>query len=151
MLEHTNIHRISLVVPVYRGERTLRTLVEEILPMTSEQTTSRGIPFVIGEVLLVHDCGPDRSEDLIELLSTQYSFVRPVWLSRNYGQHAATLAGMASAAGDWVATIDEDGQQDPKDLSGMLDAALLNSLQLVYAHPVNPPPHGWFRNLSSRI
>ncbi len=145
MLEHTNIHRISLVVPVYRGERTLRTLVEEILPMTSEQTTSRGIPFVIGEVLLVHDCGPDRSEDLIELLSTQYSFVRPVWLSRNYGQHAATLAGMASAAGDWVATIDEDGQQDPKDLSGMLDAALLNSLQLVYAHPVNPPPHGWFR------
>jgi polyisoprenyl-phosphate glycosyltransferase len=129
----------------------LRTLVEEILPMTSEQTTSRGIPFVIGEVLLVHDCGPDRSEDLIELLSTQYSFVRPVWLSRNYGQHAATLAGMASAAGDWVATIDEDGQQDPKDLSGMLDAALFNSLQLVYAHPVNPPPHGWFRNLSSRI
>jgi polyisoprenyl-phosphate glycosyltransferase len=33
----------------------------------------------------------------------------------------------------------------------MLDAALLNSLQLVYAHPINPPPHGWFRNLSSRI
>jgi glycosyltransferase involved in cell wall biosynthesis len=149
MMKHTNIHRISLVVPVYCGEKTLHTLVEEILPMTAEQTTPRGIPFVIGEVLLVHDCGPDRSEDVIELLNTQYSFVRPVWLSRNYGQHAATLAGMASAAGDWVATIDEDGQQDPKDLAGMLDAALLNSLQLVYAQPLNVAPHGWLRNFSS--
>ena len=150
MLEHTIVRRISLVVPVYRGEKTLRTLVEEILPMTSEQTTPLGIPFIIGEVLLVHDCGPDGSEDIIEILSDEYSFVRPVWLSRNYGQHAATLAGMASAAGDWVATIDEDGQQDPKDIGGMLDAALLNSLQLVYAQPSSPPSHGWLRNLSSR-
>jgi polyisoprenyl-phosphate glycosyltransferase len=93
MLKHT--HRISLVVPVYCGEKTLHTLVEEILPMTAEQTTPRGIPFVIGEVLLVHDCGPDRSEDVIELLNTQYSFVRPVWLSRigRHGKCSGRLGG----------------------------------------------------------
>jgi undecaprenyl-phosphate 4-deoxy-4-formamido-L-arabinose transferase len=73
-----------------------------------------------------------------------------VWLSRNYGQHAATLAGMASATGDWVATIDEDGQQDPVCIGDMLDAALAKSLQLVYAQPTNPPPHGWLRNALSR-
>ena len=48
-----------------------------------------------------------------------------------------------------MATIDEDGQQDPKNLAGMLDAALLNSLQLVYAQPLNVAPHGWLRDFSS--
>jgi undecaprenyl-phosphate 4-deoxy-4-formamido-L-arabinose transferase len=143
-------HRVSLVIPVYCGEKTLPTLIGEIEPLTHEQTTPGGNRFVIDEVLLVHDCGPDRSDKTLEALSAQYSFVRPVWLSRNYGQHAATLAGMASATGDWVATIDEDGQQDPADIGRMLDAALAASLQLVYARPANRPPHGWFRNTISR-
>ena len=72
----------------------------------------------------------------IEALSAQYPFVQAVWLSRNYGQHAATLAGMASATGDWVVTIDEDGQQDPANIGAMLDCALSASLQLVYAQPI---------------
>jgi undecaprenyl-phosphate 4-deoxy-4-formamido-L-arabinose transferase len=58
---------------------------------------------------------------------------------------------MASATGDWVATIDEDGQQDPRDIGRMLDNALAASLQLVYAQPTNPPPHGPLRNALSRI
>ena len=133
-------HRVSLVIPVYRGEKTLPSLIGEIAPLTREQTTPDGTRFVVCEVLLVHDCGPDRSDQTIEFLSAQHPFVRPVWLSRNYGQHAATLAGMASATGDWVATIDEDGQQDPVDIGRMLDSALATSLQLVYAQPTNPPP-----------
>jgi glycosyltransferase involved in cell wall biosynthesis len=144
------LRRVSLVIPVYRGEDTLPTLIGEIAPLTCEQTTPNGNRFVICEVLLVHDCGPDRSDETIECLSVDHAFVRPVWLSRNYGQHAATMAGMASATGDWVATIDEDGQQDPVDIGRMLDIALAESLQLVYARPTNPPPHGWLRNFLSR-
>ncbi len=144
------MHHVSLVIPVYRGEKTIPTLIEEIAPLTLVQLTPNGNCFVICEVLLVHDCGPDRSDKTLEVLSAQHSFVRPVWLSRNYGQHAATLAGMASATGDWVATIDEDGQQDPADIGRMLDSALAGSLQLVYAQPTNPPPHGWLRNTLSR-
>jgi undecaprenyl-phosphate 4-deoxy-4-formamido-L-arabinose transferase len=142
--------RISIVIPVYQGEKSLPMLLEEIVPLTQPQRTRGGARFVVSELLLVHDCGPDRSDITLESLSAKYPFVRPVWLSRNYGQHAATLAGMASATGDWVATIDEDGQQDPADIPGMLDAALAGSLQLVYAKPTNPPPHGWLRNLFSR-
>ena len=141
--------RISVIVPVYQGQHTLPTLLAEIEPLTKERLTAGGNRFVISEVLLVHDCGHDRSDQAIELLRDQYPFVQPVWLSRNYGQHAATMAGMASASGDWVATIDEDGQQDPVDIGNMLDAALASSLQVVYAQPVNPPPHGMLRNLLS--
>ncbi|HUM94682.1 MAG TPA: glycosyltransferase [Candidatus Competibacter sp.] len=149
--DDTVLHRISIVIPVYRGEITLPALIQEFVPMLNEQVTPDGNRFVIGEVLLVHDCGPDRSDRTLEMLDTQYAFIRPVWLSRNFGQHAATLAGMASATGNWVVTMDEDGQQNPADIGLMLDSALMSSAQLVYARPINRPPHSWLRNALSRI
>jgi len=149
-MDDPSVHRVSLVIPVYQGAQTLPTLVKEIAPLTHQQSTPNGNCFVICEVLLVHDCGPDSSDRTMEDMGAQYSFVQPVWLSRNYGQHAATLAGMASATGDWVVTIDEDGQQDPADIGCMLDSALESSLQLVYAQPMNAPPHGRLRNALSR-
>ena len=142
--------RVSIVIPVYAGEHTLPILIAEIEPLTHTQTTPNGSSFVVCEVLLVHDCGRDQSDKTIEALGTQYPFVKPVWLSRNFGQHAATLAGMASATGDWVVTIDEDGQQNPVDIGCMLDNALESSLQLVYAQPINQAPHGLLRNILSR-
>ena len=57
-------------------------------------------------------------------LEKRYEFVRPIWLSRNFGQHAATLAGIACASGEWIVTMDEDGQHDPAYLGTLLDAAL---------------------------
>ena len=149
-MDDTAAIRVSLVIPVYCGEKSLPALIDEIAPLTIERRTPGGNSFVISEVLLVHDCGPDRSDLTLETLTVRHPFVRAVWLSRNYGQHAATLAGMASATGEWVATIDEDGQQDPLDIGPMLDIALAGSLQLVYAKPTNPPPHGWLRNALSR-
>lgn len=150
LINNRLMHRISVVIPVYQGAGTLPTLVNEIKPLVQPQTTPQGHHFVIVEVLLVHDCGPDRSDQTMEAMRAQYDFVQPVWLSKNYGQHAATLAGMASATGDWVVTLDEDGQQNPVDIGLLLDHALAFSLQLVYAQPTNPPPHGWLRNFLSR-
>src|SRR5690242_5504383 len=149
-MDATAATRVSLVIPVYCGERSLPALIEEIAPLTTTQTTPGGNRFFVSEVLLVHDCGPDRSDITLEALGARHAFVRPVWLSRNFGQHAATLAGMASATGDWVLTIDEDGQQNPADLATMLDAATAGRLQLLYAQPKNPPPHGPLRNAASR-
>ena len=143
--------RISIVIPVYAAERTLPTLIEEIVPLTKPQTSPAGNAFVVSEVLLVHDCGPDRSDLTLESLTATFPFSQAIWLSRNYGQHAATMAGMASATGDWVVTMDEDGQQNPADIGNMPDYAMASSLQLVYAQPTNPPPHGWLRNFFSRV
>ena len=140
---------ISIIIPIYRAERTLQSLIEEVAPLTHVQLSPQGRSFVVSELVLVHDCGPDRSDQVIEQMREHYAFVRPVWLSRNYGQHAATMAGMASAAGDWIVTIDEDGQQNPADIGRMLDYACESNLQVVYAAPLNPPPHGWLRNLLS--
>jgi glycosyltransferase involved in cell wall biosynthesis len=143
-------HTLSVVVPVYRGAATLDALIAELAPLVESFRTPAGHLARIDEVLLVHDCGPDDSDVVMRRLAASHDWVRLVWLSRNFGQHAATLAGMASSGGDWVATLDEDGQHDPADLGAMLDRALSERADVVYAAPLNPPPHGFLRNLASR-
>lgn len=142
---------ISVVIPVYKGEKSLPDLMQEIFAYTQKSSTPDGVAYIIKEVLLVHDSGPDRSDLVLEDLATQYPFVKPIWLSRNYGQHAATLAGMASASGNWIVTMDEDGQQNPAEIGKMLNIALEGGFQIVYAQPINPPPHGPFRNFCSKL
>lgn len=142
-------HTISIVVPVYKGEHTLDRLVEEILPLTKECRTPGGHPMRVTEVILVHDAGPDRSDEVIRRLALVHTFVRPVWLSRNFGQHAATIAGMSSSGSEWIVTMDEDGQFNPVDIGRLLDVALSERAQLVYG-TARDLPHSFFRNLGSR-
>jgi len=144
-------HRVSIVIPVYQGEHTLGPLVKEIVPLTVPTQTPDGHEFQVIELLLVNDRGPDRSDEVIRELAGAHAFIRPVWLSRNFGQHPATLAGMASSSGDWIVTMDEDGQHDPANIGDFLDVALREGSQLVYADPVNRPPHNMLRNLTSRL
>jgi glycosyltransferase involved in cell wall biosynthesis len=144
-------HRVSIVIPVYQGELTLGALVQEIAPLTVATLTAAGNEFQVVEVLLVNDHGPDRSDEVIRELAAAHDFIRPVWLSRNFGQHPATMAGMASSSGDWIVTMDEDGQHDPADIGDFLDVALKQGSQLVYADPVNRPPHNMLRNGGSRL
>jgi len=144
-------HRISIVIPVFQGEHTLGPLVHEIALLTAPTLTAEGHEFQVIELLLVNDHGPDRSDEVIRELAAKHDFIRPVWLSRNFGQHPATLAGMASSSGDWIVTMDEDGQHDPADIGDFLDVALKEGSQLVYADPVNKPPHNVLRNGTSRL
>ena len=148
--EAAYVHRISIVVPVYQGERTLRALIDEIRPLTSGFTTAAGHAARVDEVVLAYDRGPDDSARVIRELAGELPWIKPVWLSRNFGQHAATLAGMASSGGEWIATIDEDGQHDPAQIRILLDRALADRADLVYADPVNRAPHGFVRNTASK-
>jgi glycosyltransferase involved in cell wall biosynthesis len=149
--ESESLLELSVVVPVYQGERTLEALVEEVSPFTVAQTTERGRRFRVKELVLVHDGAVDASARVMHQLAGRHAFVRPIWLSRNFGQHAATFAGLASTVGEWVVTLDEDGQQDPRDIGRMLDSALEARVRLVYASPTNPPPHGVVRNVFSSL
>ena len=144
-------HTVAVVVPVYQGEKTLAALIAEIDPLTRAQTTPEGNRFIVDEVLFVYDNGPDASDRVIRELEQRYSYARGIWLSRNFGQHAATLAGMASAGSDWIVTLDEDGQHDPAEISGLLDTALREHAAVVYAKPTNEAPHGALRNNASRL
>lgn len=143
-------HAVSVVVPIYRGEETIGGLVEELHRLTEPTDTPGGVAFTVGEIILVHDHGPDRSDVVLQELEQTYPEVRIVWLSRNFGQDAATIAGMSAAQGDWIVTMDEDGQHDPAFIGAFLDAALTERADLVYSKPTNTRPHGFLRNITSR-
>lgn len=142
-------HRLSVVIPVYRGAATLPGVVDELLPLTEEFSTPEGHLAVLDEIVLVHDRGPDESDVVVRELREKHAVVRTVWLSRNFGQHPATLAGISATGGDWILTMDEDGQHDPAYIPAMLDTAMRDRAAVVYAAPTNSAPHGWFRNASS--
>jgi polyisoprenyl-phosphate glycosyltransferase len=144
-------HSVAVVIPVYNGRESLESVVDSLQKFSLSSISPQGLSFNVTEVILVFDCGTDGSEVVLRTLEQKYGSVRVVWLTRNFGQHAATLAGMASTTAEWIITIDEDGQQNPDDIPRMLDVARTHGAQLVYAKPNNKPPHGKFRNMASRM
>lgn len=140
---------LSLVVPVFRGAATIEGLVREALGLRSSDWTPSGRAYTLLEIILVHDCGPDDSDVVLRSLAAESSEVSIVWLARNSGQHAATLAGIAASRGEWVITLDEDGQHDPAVIPELLDAALDSRCHLVYG--VGRAPHRLWRRAGSRL
>ena len=145
------IHDVSIVIPVYQGALSLRELTREVAELIKTTRSPHGRSFRVVELILVDDCGPDGSSRVIKELSDEFDWVRPVWLSRNYGQHAATLAGMSATSSRWIVSLDEDLQHDPREIGQLLDVAVENGAQLVYGNPSDAAPHGLMRNMASRL
>lgn len=141
---------LSVVVPVYAGQDYLEALVASINAL---RTRWRDIdtPLVLHELILVDDAAIDGSPQLIDKLGDQFDWVVPLHLSRNYGQHPATIAGILHTSGDWVVTLDEDLQHPPEKIEELLDHAVTASADIVYANPASKQVHGksW-RDFSSR-
>jgi glycosyltransferase involved in cell wall biosynthesis len=140
---------VSVVIPVYRGAETLDAVVGELDALRRDLDADPRALATLEEVVLVHDCGGDGSPDVMRRLAERHDWVVPVWLSRNYGQHAATLAGMSSTRGDWIVTMDEDGQHRAADIPRLLEAAARERASLVYGRPPGGAPHARWRNATS--
>lgn len=140
---------ISVVIPVYSGEHTLAGVVDELRSHMGPRSTPAGRAFEITEIIVVHDSGPDQSAAVMRDIAARHPEVRCVWLSRNFGQHAATLAGIAASSGEWVVTMDEDGQHDPAAIGVFLDAAVDAGCHVVYADFTNRRRHGVVRDAAS--
>ena len=106
---------VSVVIPVYRSAACLPELVAQ-LTRTLDQ---RGENY---ELVFVDDASPDNSWEVIRSLAQKTPRLRAVRLMRNYGQHRATLYGLALARGAVVATMDDDLQHPPDQLPLLLDA-----------------------------
>jgi undecaprenyl-phosphate 4-deoxy-4-formamido-L-arabinose transferase len=143
---------LSVVVPVYRAGQALRHTVDEVLRTADRLALGPGVEVRLDEVLLVCDNPRLAREERARLRGLEQvdPRVRVIWLTRNFGQHPATVAGIVSTNGDWITTMDEDGQHDPAQIPAMLRAAADAGRPLVYASPTNAPPHGFARNLASR-
>lgn len=124
---------ISTVTPVYNGSRYLADLVEELNNYRQKLLQSNSGILLVESIFVVDDA-IDESEKVLSELSKNYDWIRVVVLSRNFGQHPATIAGILHSAGDWVVTLDEDLQHKPKDITTLLEAAVNTKADIVYAN-----------------
>lgn len=108
---------LSVVSPVYRGEKMLSELVERIHKAISPLTDEY-------EIVLVNDSSPDNSWERISEICAVDKKVKGINLSRNFGQPYAITAGLTYAKGNYVAVIDCDLQNKPEDLPAMYQKAL---------------------------
>jgi len=117
---------LSLVVPVYNGSRTIRPLVEQIMKLFASTSF---------EIVLVNDGSSDDSEKVcVELRQRFPRNVTFVHLSRNFGEHSAVLAGFAESRGQYIAVLDDDGQNPPEEVVRMLDELKSKKYDFVYGH-----------------
>ncbi len=144
---------LSVVIPVFRAGPVLESTCREILRSGAEVSPVDSLLVRLEELILVCDNPdlPDEDMDHLRGLTALDERVRIVWLSRNFGQHPATVAGIVSSNGDWIVTMDEDGQHDPAFIRDMLGTAGRNRTSLVYAAPTNARPHGALRNAGSWV
>ncbi len=131
-----------MVVPVYRSEVILPELVRRlaaVLPMLALNY----------ELVLVNDCSPDGSWDVISRLVREYPWVRGINLMRNYGQHNALLCGIRAARYDVIVTMDDDLQHPPEEIPKLLER-LAEGYDVVYGTPEHEQ-HGWGRDFASWV
>jgi polyisoprenyl-phosphate glycosyltransferase len=142
---------LSVVIPVYQAGPALTATVEELFADAASFDLGEHARLELDEVILVVDNPqlPPSEREAVVALEQIDPRIRTIWLTRNFGQHPATVAGIVSTNGDWVVTMDEDGQHDPAQIPRMVRMAAEQNTPLVYAKPTNPPPHGWVRNVAS--
>lgn len=105
---------LSIIVPVYRSEKSIPALVAEI-------DKAIGGKFSL-ELILVNDCSPDNSWEVAKRISQDVPWVRAMNLRKNVGQHMAIFAGLRECRGKIIVTMDDDLQHSPSDIPTLIEA-----------------------------
>jgi len=133
---------VSIVVPVYGGTDALPELRSRVDAALRENDLSY-------ELILVDDRGQSHAWDMITSLAEHHREVIGIRLSRNFGQHAATICGISKARGQWVVTMDDDLEHPPEAIGALL-AATAGDRPLVYG-VFEKRTHATYRNIASEL
>ncbi len=137
--------KISFVIPCYRSEKTIAAVVDEIRAAMAAR------PGADYEVVMVSDHSPDAVYAVIaDLCRDDPGHLRGMELARNFGQHAALLAGYARASGDYVVSLDDDGQTPVSEFWSLFDKLQDGGFDVVYAS-YSEKKHGLLRNWGSWV
>jgi glycosyltransferase involved in cell wall biosynthesis len=115
---------ISLVIPTYKGAKTLSKLVDELLLTFKDHNV---------EIIIVNDCSPDNTHIDSKILLKRYpNKITYLKLSKNFGEHSATMAGLRHSEGDLVIIMDDDFQNPPEEALKLALYSLSNDHDVVF-------------------
>lgn len=133
--------KISIVIPVYNSEKTIKSLVDGLVGILPQPL----------EIVLVNDGSKDTSDQVCRAAQDEYpAVISYVELSKNYGEHCAVMAGLNQSTGDYVVIMDDDFQNPPEEVLKLVSAAQENSHDVVYSC-YKKKKHNYFRNLASKL
>ena len=134
--------KISYVIPCYKSALTIEKVVDEI------RETMSTLSQYCYEIILVNDCSPDDTFDVITALCHKYSNICGVNLAKNFGQHGALMAGFHQVTGDILVCLDDDGQTPANEVGKLLEKIEAGD-DVVYASYGHNKKHSLFRNFGS--
>ena len=140
----SKIFGVSVVVPVFRSEKVLRTFYERLSLQLCKLTED-------WEIIFVEDCSPDDSWAVVCELRANDPRVSCIRLARNHGQQHATLFGLKYASKTYVITIDDDLQCYPEDIPLFIDELEVGKCVVIGKIPTENKRHQWWRNIGSRL
>jgi len=133
---------ISVVIPVYNSGVILPELFSSL--KTVMEGTGKSY-----EVIFCEDCSRDNSWEVLCQLKEKYpGIITAIQLSKNYGQHNATLCGLSFAKGELMITMDDDLQHPPEEISKLLNAYSEGDSDVVYG-TFHKKAHSAIRNAGS--
>ncbi|MFM4917652.1 undecaprenyl-phosphate 4-deoxy-4-formamido-L-arabinose transferase [Aeromonas dhakensis] len=142
-MNNTDIKLVSVVIPVYNEEASLPVLLSRVTAACDQLSQDY-------EVILIDDGSHDGSTELIsDAAAREGSKLVGVLLNRNYGQHAAIMAGFETAKGDLVITLDADLQNPPEEIPRLVEAAM-QGYDVVGTMRRNRQD-SWFRKTASKL
>jgi len=106
--------QLSVVVPVFNEQGNVAPLVHEIT------AALRGVAGLEFEIVYVDDCSKDGTLAELRALKAEVPELRVIHHVAQGGQSTAIRNGVKAARGQWIATLDGDGQNDPADLPRLL-------------------------------
>ena len=136
--------KVSFIIPCYRSEKTLGSVVEEIRTTMDKMADRYDY-----DIFLINDSSPDGTAGVIKKLCEENDRIRGISFARNFGQHAALMPGFRYSDGDICVALDDDGQTPANQVDRLLDA-IENGADAVYAK-YDHKKHSGFRNFGSRV
>lgn len=119
------MYKLSFVIPCYGSEHTIIPVVHEVIPLID----TRRFDY---EFILVNDCSKDNVWHSITKLVEENPKIKGISFARNFGQQSALLAGFRHATGDFVISMDDDGQAPVDSLNEMIDLLIKGDYDIVY-------------------
>ena len=106
---------LSIVVPCFNEEANINELHNRIF------NTLKNCDLDSYEIIYINDGSTDNSQDILNKISNKYKNVKTIKFLRNFGQHAAVMAGLKHSIGDFVITLDADLQNPPEEIPKFLE------------------------------